>query len=91
MDNEERKSSWSRSSLRKIKLDERLNMNMFNTLTHNSIPLTMRAEDELLDHKPDENVSMRSETSRMSPIESHWEKYVHQMSAFYCSLLSELV
>ena len=67
-------------------------MNMFNTLTHNSIPLTMRAEDELLDHKPGENVSMRSETSRRSPpIESHWEKYVHQMSVFYCSLLSELV
>ena len=78
----------NRNKVVHLKPQDRLDLQVLNSLTHNSVPTTS-FEDEKHD------VTMLSSESRLRPEQDAqsalWEKYVREMSPFYFNLLSELL
>ena len=76
--------------LRPTKPHERLNLQLFSSLTHNSVPVTEIADASATFNQADR--SMRDEargSADMQPQSSqNWEKYVREMSPIYFNVLN---
>ena len=72
---------------RDVKPRERLNLPLFSSLTHNSVPVTEQSDPIAAD------VSMQSASKNPPGHDTHvdliWQTYVREMSPIYFNLLSE--
>lgn len=81
------KEETKNGKLRDVKPSERLNLHLFSSLTHNSVPVTEQQSDPII-----ADVSMNSASKgrgQDTHVDIIWQTYVREMSPIYFNLLSE--
>ena len=74
-----------------VKPCDRLNLQLFSSLTHNSVPVTETADINLIEADVSMNSGGPIKNIRMGILvhTELWEKYLREMSPFYFNMLSE--